>query len=219
MAINPQPRVRSSRPDQDQNDLLLRELNHRCTNDLQMVVALLAMQSRHAQSGEARAALMDAQERVAILARSRASLHGDQSASLETALQQICAALQVQAEPWKILISLTVETECDGLSPRQISVVALMVNELTTNAIKHAFEDGNGGHIHIAVRNRDAHEITIIVDDDGTPFRKPDGDDKRRGLGLDLVTRLMGSVGGLLIPPANGSKSFEMRIPRALNEK
>jgi two-component sensor histidine kinase len=52
------------------DDLLLRETNHRCSNDLQLVVSLLSLQSRRANSDETRQALADAMERVAVLAAS-----------------------------------------------------------------------------------------------------------------------------------------------------
>lgn len=82
----------------DQN-LLLRETNHRAKNDLQLVVSLLALQSRRAESPETRQALHDAMERVAILTRARAALQQQLLPTLETALRQVCAALHSQAEP------------------------------------------------------------------------------------------------------------------------
>lgn len=74
------------RPDRS-DELLLRETNHRCANDLQLVVSLLGLQSRRAASYEARQALTDAAERVAILARARSALNRDRRPSLEEALQ------------------------------------------------------------------------------------------------------------------------------------
>ena len=56
------------------DDLLLRETNHRCTNDLQLVVSLLALQSKRAASLEAREVLADVMERVAVLARTRTAM-------------------------------------------------------------------------------------------------------------------------------------------------
>ena len=216
MATNVMRNVQSERPPPPDEDLLLRELSHRCSNDLQMVVGLLAMQSRRVQSEEARIALTDATERVAVLARSRAMLQRKEPLTLESALQQVCAALQSQAEPRGILISLTVSKQCDGLSQQQVTTLALIVNELVTNAVKHAFHEGKGGCIRICVQEQDSAVLTITVDDDGTPFMEAMRT-RSGGLGLDLVTRLMGGVGGILIPPTDGSKVFEMRVPRTLH--
>jgi two-component sensor histidine kinase len=193
------------------DDLLLRETNHRASNDLQLVVSLLGLQSRRAASPEVRQALSDAMERVSILARSRSAMHRERQVSLEAALRQVCEALHAQAEPRGILISLQSGHEVHGLSPHQITTLALVVNELATNAIKHAFEEGKAGHIRVTISRNGNRGVTIIVDDDGLPF--PEAGDDRDGLGLGLAKRLMASIGGLLIMPPKGLKVFELRVP------
>jgi len=199
------------RPASAADDLLLRETHHRCSNDLQLIVSLLALQSRRAASAETRAALNDAMERVNILARSRAALNHQAQHSLGEALRQVCEALHSQCEPRSILVSLELVTERRTLSASQITTLALVVNELATNAIKHAFEVGATGHISVTARDHDERHIVIVVDDDGLPFPELDG--KGGGLGLGLVKRLVASIGGLLILPPAGSKAFEIRMP------
>ena len=193
------------------DDLLLRETNHRCSNDLQLIVSLLGLQSRRAANPEVRQALSDAMDRVAVLARSRSALHRERPPSLTAALRDVCAALHSQAEPRSILISLHSGEEAHGLSPTQITTVALVVNELATNAIKHAFEEGIAGHVRVSIGSNGEHEAIVIVDDDGLPFPETIGTGD--GLGLGLVKRLIASIGGLLIPPPSGSKVFELRVP------
>ena len=193
------------------SDLLLRETNHRCSNDLQLVVSLLRLQARRASTPEVREILQDAVERVFILSHARkAMIH---QASLESALRQVCEALQAHAEPHGILLSFQASGETIGLSSTQITSLALVVNELATNAIKHAFKEGKAGRIHIEVQRNSEDWVTIIVDDDGLPF--PEAGGNSQGLGLDLVMRLMASIGGILIPPSGGSKIFEIRAPLA----
>lgn len=194
------------------DDLLLRETNHRCSNDLQLVVSLLALQSRRVTSPEAREALTDATSRIAVLARSRAELSQRRQASLQTALRQVCEALHSLAETRSILISLEAEQDVQGLTSNHVATLALVVNELATNAIKHAFEEGKAGRISISVRPNGGRDVIIIVDDDGLPFPEPIGS-KDGGMGLGLVKRLVASVDGLLIPPPDGKKCFEIRVP------
>ena len=204
----------ASRRPATNDDLLLRETNHRCSNDLQLVVSLLALQSRRASSEEARIALTDAMERVSVLARSRVALNQSSAPSLGAALRQICEGLHAQCEPRSILVSLELGTEGETLSPTQITTLALVVNELSTNAIKHAFEAGKSGHITIKAHQRDERTIVVIVDDDGLPFPTPTGTGAAgTGLGLGLVKRLVASTGGLFISPPPGEKVFEIRIP------
>lgn len=203
----PSPRSTASH-----EDLLLRETNHRCANDLQLVVSLLSLQSRRATSPEAREALADATSRVGILARARAELNRQRQPSLRFALQQVCEALQSQAEPRSILLSMEAEHDVQGLAAHQVATLALVVNELATNAIKHAFEESKEGRVRIAVRSNGLREAVVIVDDDGLPFRE-EGDAKVGGMGLGLVKRLVASIDGLLIQPVSRSKCFEIRMP------
>lgn len=194
------------------DDLLLRETNHRCSNDLQLVVSLLALQSGRATSPEAREALDDARERVAILARARSTLYRDRHPTLEGALRQVCEAMHAQAEPRSIIVGLEVAHEVEGLSPRHITTLALVVNELATNAIKHAYEEGKSGYIKITLSRNAAQDVTVLVDDDGLPFPDPKYA-HTDGLGLGLAKRLMASIGGLFIMPPPGTKVFELRVP------
>lgn len=193
-------------------DLLLQETIHRGSNDLQMIVGLLALQSRRVQSPEARQALTDVMERVAVLARARRDLGRDRQPSLSAALRHVCTALQSQAEPRSILIALNVEGETTALSAMQVTTLALVVNELATNAIKHGYEEGKSGHILVTQSIDAAGGVTVLVDDDGLPFPDP-RDPARDGLGLEIARRLMASVDGLFIPPMPGSKIFELRVP------
>ena len=190
------------------DDLLLRETRHRSSNDLQLVVSLLSLQSRQATAPEARAALADATARVAVLARARAALNREAQGDLQTALRQVCEALGSQAEPRGILLSLRCEDAILGLSANAVVTLSLAVNELATNAIKHAFADGHAGTVRVAVR-RAAGDLVVSVEDDGSPMAIGG----ERGLGLALVRRLVASIDGLLIAPTGGAKRFEIRAP------
>lgn len=150
-------------------------------------------------------------ERVSVLARSRAALDHQVQHSLGAAFRQICEALRAQCEPRSIFLSLELLAQGQALSTSQITVLALVLNELVTNAIKHAFQDRAEGHVFIEVRERDARNLVITVDDDGNPFLDPG--DSGAGLGLGLVKRLVASAGGLLVLPPPGLKLFEIRIP------
>ncbi|MFP5076134.1 histidine kinase dimerization/phosphoacceptor domain -containing protein [Rhizobium sp. YIM 134829] len=194
------------------DNLLLRETYHRCTNDLQLVVSLLSLQSRRATNDETRDALADVMARVGILARARTELNYRRSPSLEIALGQVCRALLSQAEPRKILISMQIDDEAEGLSSEHITTSALVVNELATNALKHAFEDGKAGHITISVRRCGSGHVAILVDDDGLPFPSPHLPNSS-GMGLPLARRLIETADGMFIQHGAGSKCFEIRLP------
>ena len=197
-----------------QLELQIREVTHRCANDLSLVSGLLRVQSQRTQSTEARAALRDAADRVAILAQARAASRNQQP-TLETALRLVCSALNSQAEPRSILVMLDFGCNSDGLSENQISNLALCVNELATNALKHAFRHGGEGRVTISVRRCADGDLSVCVDDDGLPFAQP-SENPAGGMGLDLVRRIMASVDGVLKVPEPGSKTFEIKISAQL---
>lgn len=195
-------------------DLLLRETHHRCSNDLQLVVGLLDLQSRRAGSEETRQALADAMERVAIVARARGALYRERQPTLEDALHHVCEALGAQAEPRGIAIAVHTGQNATGLTPDQITNVALVVNELATNAIKHAFKEGASGRIDIAIGRTVENDVKVTIDDDGLPL-PPDTHGGAGGLGLGLSQRMMAAIAGRLILPTNGSKIFQLTVPVA----
>ena len=198
------------------DDLLLRETRHRSSNDLQLVVSLLSLQSRRAISPETRAALADATARVAVLARARAALNGHAQHDLQTALREVCEGLGSQAEPRGILLSLHCEHTITGLSADAVVTLALVVNELATNAIKHAFTDGRDGTVRVAVHQTAAGDLVVTVEDDGVAMPVSSGvarDGGEHGLGLALARRLIASIDGLLIAPSGPAKRFEIRLP------
>ena len=198
------------------NDLLLRETNHRASNDLQLVVSLLRLQSRRAASLEVRQAFTDAIDRVSILARARTTLQGSRQSSLAAALEQVCEAMRMHAEPRSIAISLQADDDAAGLSQEQVTTLTLVVNELITNAVKHAFDD-RGGQVRIRIGRTAGGDISVAVEDDGCPFPDQPRSDRSDGggLGLNLAQRLMASIGGGFTPPSPGSKVFELRVAPA----
>lgn len=193
-------------------DLLLSETNHRWSNDLQLVVGLLALQGRRAANQDVRQALNEAMERVAVLSRARSALCRERQQSLSAALRQVREALYAQAELRSISISLEVEREVPGLSERQITTMALVVNELTINAIKHAFAEEEPGHVRLSISTDGDLEVVVSVDDDGQPFAEAA---HGTGMGMGLVKRLAASIGGVLVLPPPGTKTFELRVPFA----
>src|SRR5690606_3746285 len=136
---------------------------------LQLVVSLLTLQARRAASAEARQALRDAADRVLVLAQARARAREHQLA-LEGAPQQVCVALHTHAEPHALLTSLEVAADTDGLSAVEITTLALVVNELVTNAVKHAFGSAAGGRVSVGGCNEGEGTLLLPIDDDGAAF-------------------------------------------------
>ena len=188
-------------------ELMAEELQHRSANDLQLVSSLLGFHARRAAANDATRILTTVAESITALAMARRHAEGD----LATALREFCDALAAQAEPRGIVVTLTMEGDVRQL-PRSIAGLTLIaINEIVTNAMKHAFADRAHGTIRIAVAAGDGR-LHASVDDDGLPFPEPTAC-PRLGSGLDLVGRLLAGAQGTLKPPRPGDKRFAIELP------
>ena len=133
------------------------------------------------------------------------------------------SALAVLAEPRQITVSMHVLDTPPPIARAGIMTLALALNELATNAIKHAFGPcvPNAGadrrHVRVELGKTGTGDLMVAVEDDGDPFvpAKRTGRVKGDGFGMDLVTRLVAAHNGFLVTPADGSKRFEIRMRAA----
>ena len=166
----------------------LREMDHRTKNNFQIVTSLLSLQANRSGSDEVRDALIEAAERLKAVAAVYDALapssQGLASVRLQDQLQEICDQIRRGIMPDAIALSTELEPI---LVPHESAVaIGIIVNELVTNACKHAFGDG-GGSIRVKAW-RDGGAAVIEVADDGNGFvagaAKP-------GLGSRLVTAFL----------------------------
>jgi two-component sensor histidine kinase len=180
-------------------DLLLRELNHRVKNNFQMVESLLDMQRRRATDAGSQQALADALRRVHSMAQAHAYLYSPTDASdqidLAGYLGDLCENLSDS-----LLLTGQVRLDC-RLSPCSVSrdravAVGLVVNELVTNAAKHAFPGQRPGTILVELKTIEIGcELSVADDGVGLP---PTSEIKTTGLGRKLIESFARQSGGIL---------------------
>ncbi|HZZ90326.1 MAG TPA: sensor histidine kinase, partial [Caulobacteraceae bacterium] len=130
-----------------ERELMLRELEHRTSNNFQSVAAMIGLQLRRSRDEPARKALSEALGRVTSLSDAHRNLSVSAAASrpvdMDVYLSDLCASL-AQA----LFLGEVVRLECDvehaELQRDRAVALGLIVNELVTNAAKHAFADGAG---------------------------------------------------------------------------
>jgi two-component sensor histidine kinase len=152
-------------------DTLLRELQHRVKNNLQMITALIRMEARNVQdegTGERFARLAGRIESLTLLYQSLSVDGGAEAVDLGIYLSQVASAVMRAHAAEGIRLDLQVDT---WLVSIDVAMPAgLVVNELLTNALKHAFAGRERGTItlHSLV---DAQECRVVVADDGIGFQ------------------------------------------------
>jgi len=151
--------------------VLLNEVHHRVKNNLQVISSLLRLQARNAVPA-VRAALEDSMMRVRAMALTHQLLyesHDFSALQLGTFLTRLAALLR---ETYRVS-ERTLQVQVDALpTHQQISLsqavpCGLLVNEIISNAIKHAFPQGQAGRIEIAARVTEAGRVELSVRDDG----------------------------------------------------
>ncbi|MFL6845368.1 MAG: sensor histidine kinase [Allosphingosinicella sp.] len=169
----------------------LREMDHRTKNNFQIVTSLLTLQANRSSHSEVQAALKEAAERLKAVAAVYDALtpshQGLAGVRLQNQLEEICRQIRRGILPDGIRL----ETELEPiLVPHETAVaIGIVVNELVTNACKHAFGEG-GGEIKVRTR-RDENAALIEVEDNGCGFAP---DRSRNGLGSRLVSAFLQRV-------------------------
>jgi two-component sensor histidine kinase len=174
-------------------EMLLRELQHRMKNNLQVIVSFLALQRRQTQNEEARERIAAVMDRVLAIGLAHDQLSFKESATsvdMHDYLNALCANI----DPHRPEVSITVEVDAAHIPLDRAVPIGLIVNELLTNAIKYAFDD-EGGIIGVALRVDEAiGEAELSVRDNGRGM----GGARPGAFGLRLVESLSGQLGGRL---------------------
>jgi len=196
-----------------EKEVLLREIHHRVKNNLQVVSNLLELQSEHITDERMRSFFQESQERIRSMALIHEKLYQkrdyrciDFGDYLESLSHYLLYCYQSEAG----LISLKVESDTVDVAVDEAIPLGLIVNELLSNSLKHAFPPGRKGAISIRCLSRGDGRISLTVADDGTGL--PCGVDFRNTetLGLQLVTLLVRQLRGQIAMESNGGACFEI---------
>jgi two-component sensor histidine kinase len=192
-------------------DMLLAEVNHRVKNSLQLVTSVLNMEAAQAaRAGEDVAGrLRAAAARVGAIATVHAALyHGEdvRSVAFGAFLDTLCRHLAEASGAGARRIALEVEAEPVRVQTDRAISLSLVVNELVTNAFKHAFPDGRGGTVRVALRRAGPGRLVLEVADDGTGMdgQELGGGDASGGLGQRLIATLARQLGAEMVRDDDG---------------
>lgn len=185
---------------------LLREVHHRVKNNLQVISSLLRLETSRSAAHDTKRVLGDMQGRILSMAVLHETLYRsgrfgqvDLGGYLRQLAQQLFRAAASTTR-------LRLELEPVFLEIDQAIPCGLIVNELLTNSLKHAFAEGTAGEVAMSLALNPRGEVQITVADTGVGL-PTDFDTKRvRSLGLVLVTDLVRQIGGSLsIGPGPGA--------------
>ncbi len=212
-AIERQRMERDLRAAVDAHQVLMTELNHRVKNSLQLVATMLTLQAGAKADSAARRDLQEATGRVLAIARAHESLYRDRridTIDLGRYLADVCKDLDRSVGGCRVQAAAPegIFVPADRAVP-----IALMVNELVTNARKYAYPGGTDGIVHVRL-DRDADALTVSVRDGGMGL--PAGFDpaSSTGLGMRIIRALANQIGATLdVRDAGPGAEFVLEVP------
>ena len=181
----------------DQQRTMFQELQHRVANNMTFVAALLQLQKRNitADPASASSALDEAQSRIETMSRIHRRLYDPASVDLPVAdyFQEICSDL-LQATGARNIVCI-VDMPAVRLDIARLTTLSLLVTELVTNSLKHAFAE-DGGTIALKLEQLDPQRLSLTVSDNGRGMPETISDTASKGLGTRIVQALAAQLGG-----------------------
>jgi len=198
----------------EDKELLLREVHHRVKNNLQVISSLFFLQAEATDNAEARTVLLESRARIASMALVHEGLYrtGD-FGRIDVADYVSRLTSQLEAS-----MGRSGGVRCRlGLAPALLSIekaapLGLALNELITNAIKHAYAPGEGGEVHVGVA-LDGGIMTITVRDAGRGLPEGFSIEGAQSLGMQLIANLSRQLRGAVSARNQGGAVFTLTFP------
>jgi two-component sensor histidine kinase len=172
-----------------EREVLLREVNHRVGNSLQIIASLLHLQANSSTQDDVKAALTNAMGRVAAVAQVHRRLytsHDLKSVLLNQYLDALLEDLRRSAEGNR-MSRLTLKAAPVEIDPDRAVAIGIIVNELVMNAVKYAYPDG-AGPIHV-VLDAQGDDLVLSIADDGVGLNVKT-DPRSTGMGQRIVSAM-----------------------------
>lgn len=204
--------ITERKEEERRRDVLLREIHHRVKNNLQVVSSMLSLQSEYIRDDTLLSIVMESQNRIRSIALIHEKLYRSSSlgsVDFSDYVQDLCSNLFHSYGSGASNVKLHLGVEGVSLNLDTAVPCGLIINELVSNCLKHAFFDGRQGEITVDLRSADGRFV-LNVRDNGVGF--PEDLDFRRtdSLGLQLVNILTSQLDGSIALHRGEGTRFEI---------
>ena len=202
-----------------QKDLLLRELQHRVMNSLNLLSSLLEMQRRYVDDRAAKEHLANARDRIIAMGtvyRYLYQAHTVEFVEFSEFLNAICNRSEM-AYVGTNKLSIDVDAEPLRLSGTHAIALGMLTHELITNALKHAYPDGASGRIQVTLKHKDDGSIDFRFVDHGRGLPVNFQVETTSSLGMKVIASTVRQLGATLeINRLEPGTEFVINLPSSI---
>lgn len=199
-----------------EKEVLLKEVHHRVKNNMQIISSLLRLQSRRVEDTKMQEIFRVCQTRIRSMAFAHESLYRSKNFSSINLAQHIEKVVVHIFDNFRVdsqRIGLNMEAEDILLDIEKAIPLGMIITELVTNAVRHAFPDERQGTVTVQFFRKGKGKAALVVSDDGLGL--PDGTDIRNAetLGLQITHDLVRQIDGVMKLDRKHGTSFTIIFP------
>jgi len=196
---------------------MLKEIHHRVKNNLGVLAGTMQLQLLEENDEQFKHKLLDSTNRIRTIANVHEQLYQSQDFNeipLGKSIEKIASDL-IQAMPLESEITLDIEYDDIYLSNQKSMTCSLLVNEIITNALKHAFDGEESGELSIRLQEDDDEYIHLSITDNGVGLPDDFQQNEDSSLGMDLIETLCQQLeASKTLESSEEGTQFSMRFPR-----
>lgn len=183
-----------------ENKLLMKEIHHRVKNNLQIIISLLNLQRNNIRDPDGEAIVLDSMNRIQAMAMLHELLYEENTISEINIQRYLTNLVHTLHSTFEHKQRIRTNCRIDDFYLRMDKAIniGLLVNELYTNAVKHAFPDREEGTIDISLHKNGDGQYQLSVKDDGKGLPDQFDPEGTGTLGIQLIDTLTGQIGGTL---------------------
>jgi two-component sensor histidine kinase/integral membrane sensor domain MASE1 len=197
-----------------EKEVLLKEIHHRVKNNLQVVSSLLSLQAGSVADAHVTGLFQEANARIRSIALVHENLYQAENLASIDAGHYLNAVIMGLVQSYAAKATVTCNAEGIQLTTGSAIPCGLIVTELVSNALKHAFPDERRGHVVVSLTEDAAQHLLLEISDDGVGI--PNGTDIKatKTMGLQVVHRLAAQLQAIVEVDRRAGTTFRLRFPK-----
>jgi two-component sensor histidine kinase len=177
-----------------EKETLIYEIHHRVKNNLQIVISLMKLKSRDFLDKRDMEMCRDIEEKIRAMSLVHEQLYGEKNYTNIELKEFLNRLINNVLSSYELSRNIHIVQDNDDISlDLGVAIpLSIIITEILTNSIKHAFPGGQEGTVHISIKRKDGHHILAEMWDNGVGFKK----NTEEGMGCKIIHALVSQLDG-----------------------